>query len=145
MDVYVPKKNLGVPRSEMPQISSKKVPDFVRWLQDGGVRVSRKRVRADKLNATQREINRSKVEALASNPSHRSHLEKPVIVSKDGYLMDGHHRWMALLTIDPDAVIPVVKVDLKIRDLLEVADDFDGVTRKDLAASLLRIAREILR
>ena len=144
MDVYVPKKNLGIPRSRMPQITSKKVPDFIRWLKSEGVNVSRAVMRADKLNATQRELNNSKVEQLASDPANRKHLEKPVIISKDNYLMDGHHRWLALLTQDPDARMPVVRVSLGIRDLLDMADGYKDVTRKDLAASLVRIAKDLL-
>lgn len=144
MDVYVPKKNLGIARSQMPQIKSTKVPDFIRCLGGQGIGVSKGVVRADSLNATQREINTSKVEALAANPANKKHLQKPVIISKDDYLMDGHHRWMALLTQDPDARMPVVRVNLKIRDLLDAANGYDGVECKDIAASLLKIARQIL-
>jgi len=144
MDVFVPKKNLGIPRSKMPQIKSTKVPDFIKWLKSQGIRVSRGVVPAAKLYATQKEINNSKVQKLAEDPSNRKHLEKPVIVSKDNYLMDGHHRWLALLTQEPDVMMAVVKVDLKIRDLLDLADTYKGVDRKDLAASLLKVAKEIL-
>jgi len=144
MEVYVPDRNLGISRSDMPQISSKDVPEFIKWLASNGVKVSRRKAHADSLSATQKEINQSKVEALASKPSNRGHLEKPVIISRDNYLMDGHHRWMALLTMDKDAVIPVVQVNLKIRDLLTMANNFGGVQRKDLVASILKIAHDIL-
>ena len=144
MDVYVPRKNLGISRSLMPQIKSSKMPDFIKWLKAQGVRVSRAVVPAANLNATQKEINNSKVQQLADNPANLEHLRKPVVVSKDDYLMDGHHRWLALLTQDPDAMMPIVRVNLKIRDLLALADSYKDVERKDLAASIIKIARELL-
>lgn len=144
MDIYVPNKNLGISRSEMPQIKSTKVPDFIRCLSGQGIGISKGVVRADSLNATQREVNNTKVRDLAGNPANRKHLQKPVIISKDNYLMDGHHRWLALIMQDPDARISVVRVNMKIRDLLDAAKTYDGVSCKDIAASLLRVAREIL-
>ena len=34
IDVFVPEKSLGIPRSSMPQIKSTLVPDFIDWLKD---------------------------------------------------------------------------------------------------------------
>lgn len=34
------------------------------------------------------------------------------IVSKDNYIMDGHHRWAAISLIDPSSAVSVTKIDL---------------------------------
>ena len=133
-DVFVPKKSLGISRADMPQIKSNLVPEFIKWLQDSGVRVSKKTVRAADLKPTQREVNMGKVQKLA-HPKNMAHLRKPVIVSKDGYLLDGHHRWRALVMMDSESTIPAVLVGLKIRDLLDWAHNFEGVNYKDLEAA----------
>lgn len=143
MNVFVPKKNLGIPRSRMPQIKSTLVPEFIEWIQGQGVGVVRSSVRAAILNATQKELNQGKVEKLA-DVSNLNHLKKPVIISSDLYLMDGHHRWMALITLDPNAKIAIVRVDLKIKELLDMAQNFSNVSYKDLAACDEWAAREIV-
>jgi len=136
-DVFIPSKSLGISRAQMPQIKSTLVPDFIKWLQDSGIRVTRRTITAKDLKPTQREVNLAKVRKLA-DPSNLNHLRKPVIISKDDYLLDGHHRWMALITLDEDATIPTVQVGLKIRDLLARAHQFGGVKYKELSAAVNR-------
>jgi len=136
VEVFVPKKNLGISRSQMPQIKSTKVPEFLKWLEDQGVRVSREIAQASKLFATQREINNVKVKQMASDPVMGQNLAKPVIVSDDNYLLDGHHRWLALLTQDEKARMPIIRVGLGIRELLDMARGYEGVGYKDIAASV---------
>lgn len=121
--VFVPKANLGVPRSKMPQIKSTFVPDFVEWLKDQGVKVSRKKVLVTSLKATQKEISKPKIAKLAK-PANLEHLKKPVITSRDDYLLDGHHRSMALATLDPTARIETIQVNVPIKKLLQLAGKF---------------------
>jgi ParB-like nuclease domain len=47
----------------------------------------------------------------------------PIIVTSDGYVLDGHHRWAAALALGRnwDAYV----VDLPIRKAFEVAGDFN--------------------
>lgn len=40
------------------------------------------------------------------------------IVSKDGYIMDGHHRWAARTLLDPNALVNVAYVDLPGSELI---------------------------
>ena len=42
------------------------------------------------------------------------------IVSKDGHILDGHHRWAATLLSDPTAKITGIEADLGIGDLVPV-------------------------
>lgn len=42
------------------------------------------------------------------------------IVSKDGHILDGHHRWAATLFADPNAKISGIEADLGIGDLVPV-------------------------
>lgn len=117
------KGNLGIPRSRMPQITSTDVPDFLDWLRDKkGVRSRVGTEPVGYLSATQKEINPQKVEKMMSAPD--SVLMKPVMVSRDGYLLDGHHRWAALLAKDPGLTIRTVRIDMPIRELLKVSHEF---------------------
>ena len=42
------------------------------------------------------------------------------IISKDNYILDGHHRWAATMFNNPDAMIKGHKADLNIGDLIPV-------------------------
>lgn len=130
-DIHVPKGSLNIPRAKMPQIRSDLVPEFVDELEAAGVRVERmKKIGVAKLKPTQQEINNEKVVKMLSAPP--SVLAKPVIVSKDFYILDGHHRWLALLNSKPDFKIQTYFVHLPIRQLLKRANSFGKVSYKSI-------------
>lgn len=122
--------NHGIPRIEMPQIRSDLVPDFIQSLRDKNIGVKRTVQTVSHLKATQSELHVKGVQALIDDPEVRPKLSKPVITSRDGFILDGHHRWAALTTLDPEAKIETVEVDVPIGQLLEEAKGFHGVTFK---------------
>lgn len=127
--IHIPAGSLGVPRARMPQVRSDIVPDFLQWLRDNGITTRRMRIEADDIKPTQREIDLDKVAAMAATTPERA-LAKPVIISKDGHLLDGHHRWLALVNRDPDYRLRAVQIGVPIRALLDLAREFPQTTYK---------------
>jgi GNAT superfamily N-acetyltransferase len=126
-------KSLGVSRKDMPQINSKDVGEFVKYLKDKGVSVSSSVINVSKVGMTQKDINVDKVRDLLG--VEKANLAKPVIISKDNYILDGHHRVAALYNIDKDFRLKTIKVDLGIRDLLKTAKGFPKVSYKNINES----------
>lgn len=142
----------GIPRIQMPQLSgkvdkfvegskaSKLEPDakgeasindqFRQHLIDTGVDVETTRIPADHLKATQNELNGAKVAGIAGAIEAGTYKEATLFVSRDGYVVDGHHRWAATLGADSrdgklgDLDIPVDKIDMDILDILVEANKF---------------------
>jgi hypothetical protein len=46
------------------------------------------------------------------------------VVSSDDHIIDGHHRWLSGMLIDPNMKIKVLKIDLPINQLLDLAKAF---------------------
>ena len=124
------KKSLGVNRAQMPQINSKDIKDYLEFLKEVGVRVSAKTINVSKVGMTQKEINIDKVKGLLG--TDRSNLAKPVIISNDGYILDGHHRVVALYNIDKNFKLKTIEVDLGIKDLLKVTKEYPNVSYKGI-------------
>lgn len=139
--VFVPKDNLGIERKDMPQIDDDVVDGFLQWVRKQGIVIERGMYPASKLKATQKEINVEKVKDMVAGDNYEDLVTKPFIVSRDGYLMDGHHRWAALVTVDPESSAHVFKIGLPIRELLALANMFHGVDHRDITAAIRRIAR----
>jgi len=107
---------------------------FLEHLLHKGIRVSPAKAAVGGLRATQREIQTRKAFEMAN-----LHLKgklpgigDAVVVSRDWHLLDGHHRWAALMTIDPRRLMQVIQIDLPIRDILRHAAAFPGVYAADL-------------
>jgi Zn finger protein HypA/HybF involved in hydrogenase expression len=123
-------ENLGVPRRNMPQIKRKHMEKFIDWLKEEGVKVKEVKIPLTDLKPTQKEFNTQKVHLMMNEDKHK--LSKPLFVSKDNYILDGHHRWLAQLNIDDTKKAKCIQVDLDAKEFLDKAKDFDKVRYKDL-------------
>ncbi|MFZ9243052.1 MAG: hypothetical protein ACO295_07555, partial [Sediminibacterium sp.] len=107
-------------------------PVFREMLKEKGITTTQTEVAADQLKATQSELGGDKVigmmGALEENPQHPS-ITAPIYVSRDGYVIDGHHRWAAIVAYNaahPDAQIPmkVEAIDMDIKDAIPMCNKF---------------------
>ena len=124
---------LQLARQELPQIKSTDVSDFIDWLSMKNVDSFKTSIEVDQLSPIQREINLDKVSSMISK--HESgdidlSKGKPVMVSADEHLMDGHHRWYALKEMDPDNKIDIILIDLPIKDLIQLTKEFPKTSFK---------------
>ena len=122
-----------------PDVKQPIMQQLVDHLSKKGVKTKKKRTPVGMLKATQKEIKAEKVYALANNylKGKFPDIDDSVIVSRDGHLLDGHHRWAALLLIDPKHEMNVKVVDMDIDELLEQADAFPGVYKADIKGTPL--------
>jgi putative GTP pyrophosphokinase len=165
-EISIPNTNLfcennkGVERKDMPQLKGKPVKGsraeevakeqdsdsadgeelFKEHLKSQGNKMTTKTVPAEELKATQNELVGAKVagmtEALKNDPNHEG-ITAPIFVSKDGYVLDGHHRWAAHVGLKAntgkEVTMDVIEVDMDIEQLLDesnkFADDF-GIAQK---------------
>jgi hypothetical protein len=87
-----------------------------------------------KLKATQKEIKAGKTFGIAEAYFKGKYdpTDAPIIVSSDNYILDGHHRWSAMLTADPEAKMKVRRIHLPMKEVLEKSFSMPGVYRMDL-------------
>lgn len=76
-------------RCDMPQLTN--FDAFHKDLSDSGHSLGHDYVKPDTLTPTQKHFNREKVDKLKKG----GWGDKGIIVSKDNYVVDGHHRWLA--------------------------------------------------
>jgi hypothetical protein len=141
----------GVPRVQMPQLkgdvttvkagsrASKLHVDgrgevsiekqFRDHLVKHGVSVEDGEELASHLKATQNELNGAKVAGIANSLDNGTVMEGALFVSKDNYIVDGHHRWAATIGVDyedgkDDLKMPVQRIDMDIIDILLEANRF---------------------
>lgn len=86
-------KNRGIPRSQMPQVTSKDLPEFIEYLKKKGITIERVSISPSNIKVVQKHINPSGIQDLIG--VDLKILSKPFLISGDNYLLDGHHRHMA--------------------------------------------------
>ncbi len=156
--------NQGIPREEMPQFKGKPLPGtpaedlpkdskgevdteplFKKMLKEKGIKTVETELPSDKLKATQSELVGSKVagmaKALEEDPNNPG-ITAPIYVSRDGFVIDGHHRWAAVTSAaikdGKPANMKVIVVDMDIKDAIPMCNQFaeeQGIAAKKADAN----------
>lgn len=129
----------GIPRAEMPQFKGQPEPGseasklprdkngevdteemFKQMLERDGIKVSEPQaIPPDQLRSTQSELVGVKVagmsKVLDAGPEHPAYkaITAPIYVSRDGYVLDGHHRWAAIVA--HNASNPDKPIEMQVR------------------------------
>ncbi|ACV50097.1 hypothetical protein [Delftia phage PhiW-14] len=127
--LMAPAGNLGLSRQQMPQIDSKYLDQLVQWLATQEVGVDEKQWGLDKLKLVQAEYNREKVLSLIDTWGKKP--SPPILVSNDGYVLDGSHRFLAKFNRKKETGdgqrIKTLTVDLPARAAVDALRRFPGV------------------
>lgn len=121
---------LGIKRKDMPQIEDNDMGDFLKFLDDSGIEYSKETIDPNLLLATQKEFSEKGImKSLNSIKKRGKKYRKPSIVSRDNYIADGHHRWLASVN-GGRRDYPIYRVDLPIKKLLKIMFKFPKTIRK---------------
>jgi len=126
--------NLGIPRSEMPQLSGAAFKTFIANVKAKGIKVESTKAKVGNLKATQREIKAAKAVGMADSylKGKFDKITDPILVSKDNYILDGHHRYAALLSIGDNREMNVLRVDMPVMEMLRESYRTPGMFRADV-------------
>jgi ribosomal protein S18 acetylase RimI-like enzyme len=127
-----PKDTLGVKRHEMPQVHSSHYPELLKYLASHGGKFKTYEVSANALKSVQGEFSDAGVERMIQQKKDGagSNHRKPIIISSDNYIIDGHHRWLAAW--NQDLPVLAMQVSLPVKQLLKLVKDFKHTTYKDI-------------
>jgi hypothetical protein len=134
IDINDPYADETNPKNPFPQGLDKEKADA--WLKaglndgdqnDDKIKVIEKYVTVGDLKPIQKQIYIDKSIKMAHNDekgitvdSTKKFLQGKTfyIVSNDGYILDGHHRWLTAMIIDPTMKVNTISIDMPIKELL---------------------------
>lgn len=117
-------------RAQMPNIPGKSVLDFLSRLKKRGITVYDKSISVGLLRPTQGEMSKSQMNQMITMPEAK--LRSHVLVSSDGFILDGHHRWGHLLTRSPESKINAYVIGLPIKSLISEANRYSGAVHRNI-------------
>lgn len=103
-------------RDLLPQIDNHN--EFLDYLKNNGIKYSQRFVDSDKLKSSQMEFDDDKIYALMNKDGQRR-----IIISNDNYVLDGHHRWLAVHNSENRKLNAFI-IDLPILELIRIAKEF---------------------
>lgn len=127
----VPFNGFVIGRNQMPQIEY--IDDFINFVDMQHIDCTKTSGTVGHLNPTQFEYDELKVKRIMDEFVEDNKM-KPIIVSDDGYVLDGHHRYFAAKELN--VAIPYILIRLPINKLLKLAYNYmelkyDGHNNKE--------------
>jgi len=92
-----PHVKMRLPRAQMPQFTRTSVKHLDSLMRNAGHKMRRTRVSPRDLRPSQNEISISIANGILNKWKKNKHWE-PLLISSDFSILDGHHRWLAMLT-----------------------------------------------
>lgn len=124
---------LGLRRDQLPQIDAEARGALISFLASRGISYSEEWVAPQDLRPTQDGYYEEAVERARE----KDNGDRAVLVSQDGYILDGHHRWTAKRLDAPAEPIRTLRFTPVIWPLIRVVRQFPSAHRENDAESAL--------
>ena len=132
--------SLNIARRSMPQIHNDKTDDFLEYLKKQNINYKRISVNPENFRASQNQFNNEKIIAMFESGFFKKLADKPILVSKDNYIIDGHHRWVALylnnVTNKVNRKMNTITINMNAKPLIDVMKNYDAVDFKKVKEGL---------
>jgi len=136
--------SIGIDRKDMPQIYEEYMDKYIDFLEEEGVGYEMQyEVEVGKLKPTQENISVPRIKKILTRLENGYYtdaqgaklnpLKRRLIATKDGYILDGHHRWATLLFLSPKNKMDVLRINANIKDLVELSKNFDYASTSQFA------------
>jgi hypothetical protein len=117
-------EGMGLARKDMPQIPAERRGEFLSELQAEGITVEEEAIDPKTLKPIQKEVSSSRSGAIYNNYKEQGYIpqEQRILISSDGFVIDGHHTWGAAVGFafdNPDAKLPVYRIGLTAQEALD--------------------------
>jgi predicted ABC-type ATPase len=119
-------EGMGIARKDMPQIDASLRPEFLSDLAAKGIKTTEEDIDPKGLKPIQKEISGSRSGAIYNKYRKAGEIpdQQRILISKDGFVIDGHHTWAASVAFafdNPSAKLPVYRLDMNGKDALEAS------------------------
>jgi len=131
-------EGMGIARKDMPQIPGKERARFLAEIEESkGITAEKEKVDPTTLKPVQKEISAARSGAIYEKFREDGEIPKDerILISSDGYVIDGHHTWGAAVAFsfdNPGTEIPVYRLSITAKEALDVslewskANGFEG-------------------
>ena len=120
-------EGMGIARKDMPQIPGKERARFLEEIEKSdGITVEKEKIDPTTLKPIQKEISAARSGAIYNKFREDGEIPKNerILISKDGFVVDGHHTWGAAVAFafdNPGTELPVYRLSVTAKEALDIS------------------------
>jgi hypothetical protein len=120
-------EGMGIARKDMPQIPGKERARFLAEIEKGqGVTSTAEEIDPTTLKPIQKEISAARSGAIFNKFREDGAIpqDERILISKDGFVVDGHHTWGAAVAFafdNPGTKLPVYRLSVTAQEALDIS------------------------
>lgn len=120
-------EGMGIARKDMPQIPGKERARFLEEIEKSdGITAEKEKVDPTTLKPIQKEISAARSGAIFNKFREDGEIPKDerILISKDGFVVDGHHTWGAAVAFafdNPGTELPVYRLSVTAKEALDIS------------------------
>jgi hypothetical protein len=120
-------EGMGIARKDMPQIPGKERARFLAEIEKGqGVSSTAEEIDPTTLKPIQKEISAARSGAIFNKFREDGAIpqDERILISKDGFVVDGHHTWGAAVAFafdNPGTKLPVYRLSVTAQEALDIS------------------------
>ena len=123
-----PSDTLGIERGEMPQIEKDDYPELIKYMKSHDVNWKKNTISTRELKPIQKDFTLDRMMKAV----RKAKIVKPLLATSDNYIIDGHHRWLATMSIDSTDTMDVIQFDAPANVVMELINKFPKTTYKEI-------------
>lgn len=129
--------SLNKTRESMPQINVKDIDSFLIHFsgKSKGAKITKSTSVLKSLKPAQKDFDEDKIITGLSNNNWK---DRTYIISKDNYILDGHHSWATGIEMDEDQSVSTYKVNLPIKELIKRSKLLKISIKKDVNGNIVK-------
>jgi hypothetical protein len=138
-------EGMGIARKDMPQIPGKERGRFLSEIEASkGITAEKEKVDPTTLKPVQKEISASRSGAIYNKFRDEGGIPKDerILISSDGYVIDGHHTWGAAVAFAFDnkgTELPVYRLSVTAKEAMDVSLDALHLARENSLLNKLNV------
>ena len=120
-------------RKEMPVLDNRHIDFLKEFLENIGIPYTQEKVKCSSFKSIQKDLYLDKALSNILDIAFKKQNFSILICDKNGYLLDGNHRWFAYMLLNPEKKVKTLRIEFDYNTLIPLLTRYSQVVLEEEA------------
>lgn len=118
-------------RKEMPVLDNRRIDLLKEFLENIGIPYTQEKVKCSSFKSIQKDLYLDKALSNILDIAFKKQNFSILICDKNGYLLDGNHRWFAYMLLNPEKKVKTLRIEFDYNTLIPLLTRYSQVVLEE--------------